>query len=330
MNRNEVRDTIRSVGNEVRDTIRSVVELARSTEISFLAGSVAFFAFVSIIPTMLLILAIGSAVGGEAFATRLSSLVETYLSEEGNAVLEEGLENPSGRIGASVLGAIGLLWSALKVFRAVDIAFDRVYRAEATDSLPRQLLNAFVVLVTIGAGLALIVAVQVILTRLDAATAPYMSMVGSLLLLAGLFVVFVPLYHVLPPVDLSVRDTIPGTLTAVLGIVALQQVFSIFASQASQYQAYGFIGIVLLFLLWLYFGSMVLLSGAVVNAAVASRISSRDADTPERAVPQGESGGQDRERLTREEWEQITGQPPTSSADDTPDEDGEEPTRRVE
>ena len=265
--------------NGLVSTVQSIVALARERELSFLAGGIAFFAFFSIIPAILLTFALGSLVGGEAFAARLIALVESYLSEEGVAVLDEALADPSGVVGASLVGAIALVWSLLKVFRAVDIAFDRIYQVTTSTSLLQQLRNGLVAVVAIGAGFALLIAIQMVVIRFGDSI-PYTSLVGALVALLGLAVVFAPLYYVMPPARIQFREVIPGTITAVVGLVILQQGFQIYAANAGTYQAYGFIGAVLLFLLWLYFGALVLLVGAVVNVALAGRVSLPEADVP--------------------------------------------------
>ena len=251
-------------------TARSVVTLAKSRELSFLAAGIAFFAFFSIIPAIILVFALGSLVGGEAFANSIVALVESYLSDEGVTVLDEALGDPSGMVGASLVGAVALVWSLLKVFRAVDIAFDRVYQVETSTSLPEQLRDGAIAVVAIGIGFALLVAVQMMVVRLGDII-PYTSLIGVLVVILGLTVVLVPLYYVMPPARIPFSEAIPGTVVAVLGLLVLQQGFQIYAANAGTYQAYGFIGAVLLFLLWLYFGALILLIGAVVNAAYADR-----------------------------------------------------------
>ncbi|WP_324756110.1 YihY/virulence factor BrkB family protein [Haloarcula sp. GH36] len=250
-------------------TARSIATLVRESELSFLAGSIAFFAFFSLVPSLLLLVALGSLVGGEQFVTRIVRLFETSLSAGGGAVIGEALADPTGQVGASIVGVVGLFWSALKVFRAIDLAFDRIYTTDKSTSLPQQLRDATVVVVSIGGGIILLLIVQITLVRLDTGFAPYSSLLGVPVLLVGLLIVLAPLYYVMPPVRLSVRQVVPGTITAVVGLIALQQVFHVYASFAGQYRAYGFIGAVLLFLLWLYVGALVLLLGAVVNVAVA-------------------------------------------------------------
>ncbi len=257
-------------------TVRTIVTLGREKEISFLAGSIAFFAFVSLIPAMVLVLAVGALVGGEGFAVALVQLVESALSEEGSEVLTAALENTTGLAGASIAGLVVLAWSALKVFRALDIAFDRIYAVETRSSIIRQLLNGAIVALAIGTALALLVLVRATLMWLEV---PFAGVLSSILLIGGLVLVLTPMYYVMPPVRVSLRHVLPGSLTAVVGLFILQQVFQVYAANAAQYQAYGFIGAVLLFLLWLYFGATVILMGVVVNAALSTtRV--RTAPTP--------------------------------------------------
>lgn len=256
-------------------TTRSIVELARDRQISFLAGSIAFFAFFSIIPTLLLAIAIGWLLGGESFAMQVVALTEAYLSEEGSTIIEEALTGTTGLLGASVVGVLGLLWSVFKVFRAIDIAFDWIYDTESTTSLPRQLLNGAVVVVTIGTGIVLILTIQLLVGRLG--LQHYGGLLRITLLVAGLVIGLAPLYYVMPPYSIHIREIVPGTVTAGCGLIVLREAFRVYVQYASQYRAYGFIGAVLLFLLWLYFGALVLLFGTVVNVAVAK--SSRPPDS---------------------------------------------------
>lgn len=255
--------------NDIASIARRVVTLGRENELSLLAGSIAFFAFFSIIPALLLVVAIGSLVGGEQFTVGAVNLFETYLSEEGSTVISEALTDSAKQIGASLVGVVALFWSALKVFRAIDLAFDRIYETEKQTSLPKQLLNATVTVTSISIGFTLILVVQILLVRLGPGVSVYLSLASVPVLIVGLLIVLIPLYSVMPPERIPLRHIVPGTVTAVIGLTVLQQVFHVYVSLASQYQAYGLIGGILLYLLWLYFGAFVLLLGAVVNVAIA-------------------------------------------------------------
>ncbi len=253
---------------QVVPIVRTAVQIGREREVSFLSGSIAFFAFVSIFPAVLLMLALGSFFGGEQFANRIVGFVDTYLSASGSQLLTEALEDTRGVAGASVVGAVVLLWSTLKVFRAVDVAFDRVYNDETNASIVTHLRNGVVTILAIGAGIVLIVLVQQLLGEIPIESALYSKLLAWGILIAGLVTVLVPLYYVMAPVKTKLREVLPGTVAAVIGFLLLQELFAIYASQAGQYQAYGIVGVVILFLLWLYFGAFVLLAGAILNAAI--------------------------------------------------------------
>lgn len=252
-------------------TLRAIVGRARKEQLSLLAASIAYYAFFSIIPLLLLALAVGSLVGGQAFADRLVGLVGDQLSAQGQTVIEQALTSPTGRGGASVAGLVGLLWGALKVFRAVDVAFDQVYQAEADSSLVRQIVDGILVLTLVGLAVIVMVGLGAVLRRAAMIDVPGISVLGWIGLLVGLVVVFLPVFYVLPPVDVRLREVLPGTVFAVVGWLLLQAGFQLYATNAGDYQAYGLLGAVLLFLTWLYFAGILVLLGATINAVLAGR-----------------------------------------------------------
>lgn len=250
---------------------KSVLARARNEQISLLAASIAYYAFFSIIPLLLLVLAIGSFLGGQAFADRIVSLVGAQLSSQGQTVVEQALTNPAGRGGASVVGIIGLLWGGLKVFRAVNIAFDQVYETGEKSSLLRQVVDGVVVLVLVGLAAVIMIGLGTVIQQAEQLGVPGIEVLGWIGLLGGLFAVFLPLFYVMPPVSVSLREVVPGTLFTVIGWVVLQAGFQLYAANAADYQAYGLLGAVLLFLTWLYLAGVLVLLGATINAVLAGR-----------------------------------------------------------
>ena len=95
-----------------------------------------------------------------------------------------------------------------------------------------------------------------------------LTVLPETLVILALVVVFLPLYYVLPPVSVSVRHALPGTVFAAVGWVLLQVGFFYYTGSAGQYAAYGLLGAVLLFVTFLYLAGVVLLVGAVLNAVL--------------------------------------------------------------
>jgi membrane protein len=248
-------------------TIHSIVALAVDRNLTYLAAGIAFYAFVSIIPLVLLTVAVASFVGGEALAGRVTGRLSQPLSSAGQDGVTQALTETSGRGAASVIGVLGLAWSALKLFRGLDQAFDELYPDTVDTSLLKQVLNGFVVMAGIALAIGLVVAVSVVLSFLPLAFL-FINVLGSLLLISFLVLAFLSIYYVLPSVDVTIREVLPGATVAAGGWVLLQIGFRLYAANATRYAAYGMIGAVLLFVTWLYFASIVVLLGGAVNAVL--------------------------------------------------------------
>ncbi len=249
--------------------MRTIVSLGMSRDISFLAGAIAFFAFLSLIPAILLVVTVGSLVGGDQFAMRIIDSIGSYLSAEGSQILTSALTDASGLTRISLVSGVVLFWSALRVFRAIDIAFARVYELQGTTPLLDQIKNGAIVIGVISVGGVALLLTDLVIDRVAGGIVSMLAL--WMLLLSGLIVVLLPLYYILPPIRRPITEILPGTLVAVVGLVVLRQTFQFYAARAGQYEAFGLVGAVLLFLLWLYFGSLILVAGAVVNAAVADQ-----------------------------------------------------------
>ncbi|MFC6717450.1 YihY/virulence factor BrkB family protein [Natrialbaceae archaeon GCM10025810] len=251
-----------------KETLVTVYRTASDREVTFLAAGFAYYAFASLIPLVLLALAVGSLLGGEALAERLVVIAGDFLPASGEQLLTDVLTTESGRAEATVVALLVSTWGALKVFRGLSLAFDVVYGTEVQDSLSDQIVQGLVVIVSGAAAMALMVVIGAVL-RFLSGTIPFAGAFGSLALLLGLVLVFVPIYYVLPPIDVAPREVLPGAAFAAVGWVVLQIGFQLYASTAGQYEAYGAVGAVILFVTWLYFAGILILFGAVLNVVVS-------------------------------------------------------------
>ena len=272
--------------------VRGVTAGVQSDRVTFIAAGLAYYAFISLIPLLLLALVVTSFLGDDELVATLVAEVSRTLGEGAGGALRDALTGAAGRGGATIFGLAVLLWSGLKLFRGLDIAFSEVYGAPGPDTILDQLRNATVTLGAVGLGVAATVAVGAIIAGLGldsiVAGRDVVGVVGSIGLVAALTVVLLPLYYVLPGVDLPVREALPGAVLAAVGWTALQTGFRLYATVAGSYEAYGVIGGVLLLVTFLYFGGLILLLGAVLNAVLAGGADERtgmaaapDAPSPE-------------------------------------------------
>lgn len=258
-----MQNKLQSVGS----IVRAIVDLIRDRNLTYLAAGIAYYAFVSIIPLMLLAVSIASFVGGEAMADRVVDMLSQQLSSSGQNLIRDALANTAGRGVASVVGFVTLTWSSSRLFRGIDQAFDEVYMDTVDTSLLEQIRNAVVVMVGIALAIALVVVSGIVLSVLPLEV-PFINLLGTVILLVVLVAAFFPIYYVLPPLEVTLREVLPGAAFAAVGWMLLQIGFRIYATHAGEYAAYGAIGAALLFVTWLYFASIVLLVGAALNAVI--------------------------------------------------------------
>ena len=268
---------------------KDVAAIAKKSDVTFLAASLAYYAFLSLIPTVVLALAVATTFGGERLASVVVAATEGFLTESGQEVLDAALTESGGAGGATVLGVVILLWGALKVFRALDIAFSKVYGAESENTFLDQLVDSLVVLGSIGLTLVFMFVLAAVLAALQFGLV--FELASVLLLPALLTGAFLPIYYRFPDTAITVREALPGAMFAAVGWTALQGLFQVYASAAGA-TAYGIVGGVILLVTWLYIAGVVLLVGAVLNVVLAERIPAEFAD-------EGEASG----RQFQGDWE---------------------------
>ena len=253
---------------------QAFVEEVQEKNITFIAASLAYYAFVSLIPLLLLLLVSVAVVGGDDLSQQIADAAGGALSPSGAGLVSDAISNENGAAGATVISLLALVWSALKVFRGLDTAFSQTYGREA-GGLTDQVKNGLVTLLAVVLGVVITVGIGAVIALspvdITVAGVSAVAIAGTLGTLVGLTLTLLPLYYFLPGGDVSVREAVPGAFFAAVGWTVLQIGFRIYAANAGSYEAYGAIGAVLLLVTLLYFAGMVLLLGVVINAVLAGK-----------------------------------------------------------
>jgi len=250
-------------------TARRVVDVAIDRQVTFLAAAIAYYAFVSLIPALLLLVVVATAVFGEVIAGELVAAAGDFLTPAGEEAVAGAIYSAGGRTGAGVLGVGVLLWSTLKVFRALDTAFAELYGVSEPPDFVKQVTDAGSVVLAVGVGVGVMVVVGAFVASAD--RVPVVEAASILALPGFLAVVFLPMYYLLPEPPIGIREALPGAAFAAVGWTLLQAGFQLYAASAGQYQVYGVIGGVLLLVTWLYLAATVVVIGGVVNVVLAER-----------------------------------------------------------
>ncbi|WP_048078215.1 YihY/virulence factor BrkB family protein, partial [Halorubrum sp. AJ67] len=207
-------------------TVRRVADLAIDRQVTFLAAAIAYYAFVSLVPALLLLVVVATAVFGETIAAELVASTGDFLTPAGEEAVVGAVSSAGGRTGASLLGLGVLLWSTLKVFRGLDTAFVSLYGGDETPGFLKQVVDAASVVVAVGVGIGVMVVVGAFVAAADAV--PLVEAASVLALPAFLAAVFLPMYYLLPQPTVSVREALPGAAFAAVCWTLLQAGFQVY------------------------------------------------------------------------------------------------------
>ncbi len=280
-----------SRARDATDLLRTVYRAVRNNRVQFLAAAIAFYGFVSIIPLVLLTIAVAQFVDGSIF-NRLLAESTGFLTPSAIEIIREATASRSGSGGATIVGVLGLGWSASKVFRGLDVAFSEVYGVERIEPLSGQLVDAALVLVMLPAAVIAAAVLGVVLPLIEGI--PLVGVVSRLGLFPVLLLVFLPMYYQFPDTDVTVRDVLPGAAFTAVGWGILATTFSIYTDLVGGFQLYGVLGAGLLLVTWLYLGGIIIMVGAVLNAVLAGgpddEPASTDRSKSERTEPAPDIG----------------------------------------
>lgn len=196
----------------------------------------------------------------ETVLSELIPLVETVLSQSSGGLLS--------------LGIAALLWSAGRGVDKIKRGINRAYglgcgksyvisRIFSALSLISAILFIIVLLVIFGFGTSLIAD---LFPGTNAAAV--FSAVRWPAALIILFLISAAIFRFSPDTRLRFTDILPGAVFSTLGMIILVQLFSLILKYFfKSITAYGTISSFFILMYWLIFMSVILLSGAVINAA---------------------------------------------------------------
>ncbi len=238
---------------------------------STFATSIAFYAFFSLFPLLLVLMTIlGFVLAGDPSA--LKAVKDSVL---GNfPVIGDTLRNEqlAGSGVALVIGILLSLWAGLGVTGAAKNAFDRVW------DIPRHEREGF--LQTKLRGILLLIVLGVLFVIASGASGLVAYGVGGTLLFAlGVAIsillnlcLFMASFKLLCTADIAWRALLPGAVIAAVLWEVLQLAAGAYIGHISKnHSAYGTFALVLGFLAWLHIGTQMMVYCAELNSVLARR-----------------------------------------------------------
>ena len=249
---------------------KKVLRESKAEDLPMLAASIAYQAFVSLVPLLALLFIAARVIGDQALAQQVLGYTQSFLPGPAQTMLRDYILGQAsiGLTGAGLIGFVTLVWGAFKIFRGLDKAFSDIYDTERSNSFTDQFKDSAIVL---GSLAVAVIAAVVTTTVFAVAQIPFVGVLSPLILAVGLGIAFLPIYYEFPDLDLSWKEVLPGVAFAAIGWTLLQILFQMYLSLTGKASPASIIGAVLVLLTWLYFGGMVLLGGAVINAVVIGK-----------------------------------------------------------
>lgn len=252
-----------------------------------LAAMVAYFALLSFVPLVFLSLSLlGFAHRADASDFLVRELSRAFPGSSLTSILSLVHKVQDNAAALGIIGAVGLLWSSLSLFSALESAFNIVYGRPNRSFLHGKGVAASVMLgclVTLFASLVVgAVGVEALKHYApgfvsNGIVAYGLSIATSLV---GVFLFLVAVYRLLTNAPVTVRDVLPGAVAASVALEASFQVVPVFVRLADVNVTLRVLGGPAILLLWLYAMANVIILGAELNWWQTERRSLRLASEP--------------------------------------------------
>jgi membrane protein len=243
-----------------------------------LAAMVAYFALLSFVPLVFLALALlGLAHRADASDFFVKELSRAFPGSSLNSILSLVHKVQDNATTLGIIGGIGLLWSSLSLFSALESAFNIVYARPNRRFLQGKGLAAAVMIGSLVTLFASLVVGALGVEALKQSAPGFVSSggvaytVSIAVSLAGIFLFLSAVYLVLPNAPVTVRDALPGAVSAAIVLEASFQVLPVFVRYADVNVTLRALGGPAILLLWLYVMANVIVFGAELNWWQAER-----------------------------------------------------------
>jgi membrane protein len=237
------------------------------------AAVVAFYAMLSLVPFLAIVLAVALGAAG-SIAAEMASLSHRFLPGDADVLIQEQIRKVREQPPAGLLsfGFVLLVWSASSLFVAVMDATSVAYGVR--DTRPWWKRRLLAVLLTVIDSLLLVSATlsivlwPVIMGWLHLGVAA--TFLQWVMVAIALLAFFAIAYYFGPDGKREWRWLSPGSTLGTLGLIAATLGFRLYLQYGTGYsETYGALAGVVVTLLWFYFAALALLLGAELNGVIA-------------------------------------------------------------
>lgn len=242
-------------------------------DIRFAASSLAFSTLLSLIPFLIIVLAVFQSIGGlEELYPKIESTLLSYLKEATGSTVTKYIRTSLQNVNSRTLGISGgllLLFASLGLIRNIDFAFNKLWKIKISKPLYKRIWLHWILLLAAPITLAIFAGLKSI---------NFFSQIDKAFEYQFLFSIWITalllmLYKIIPDTNVKI---VPALISAVLASLALSLVQSSFLWLSLKLfknnKIYGSLVSFPIFLLWLLVVWYVVLTGVAFCAFLQQNI----------------------------------------------------------
>ena len=232
------------------------------SEIHFAASSLAYSTLLSVVPFLVVVLAVfQSGVGLEKLYPKIEVLFTTYLKESTGTLASDYIKTALSTIRPKALGLTGtllLLFTSLGLIRNIDTAFHRMWKIKVNRPIYSRFLVYWLILLAVPVCLALVVGFR---------SAPYFNQMSQTIENQFMFSIWTTtflwlMFTVIPNVKVKVLASLPSAILTSIALNLVQSSFLWFSIKVfKKNKIYGSLASFPIFLIWLLVIWYVILCG---------------------------------------------------------------------
>lgn len=246
-------------------------------------AQISYFLLLSIAPFLIFLITLITFIPLGDFQSQfepLYAIMPTEVYEILSSIFDQTVKNRSSAL--LVFGILFGLWSASTGVSYLMRGVNKAYDQEETRPFWKKSLVSLVITLELStviiASMILIVLGGILGSKVFGffgVSETFLMIWGYLRFVIAIFaimIVFISLYYNAPSCRLTLKEVLPGTITASFCWIIVSMAFSFYADNLGNYAAvYGSLGSVIALLTWIYLSSIIFLLGVEINASLKFR-----------------------------------------------------------
>lgn len=233
-----------------------------------MAGSIAYYAILSIFPLLLGVIALLSLfLPSQAVQDQIFQFVSQYLPGS-NQLIERNINSIielRGTLG--LFGIIGLFWTGSAIFGAIGRVINKAWDIHTYRPFYIRKLRDIAVAIGTSIIFFLSMGLTVFSSIIPVANLPILASLAIVISrLAGFILIFAMvliMYRFMPNAKISWRNVWPAAMLAAVLFEIARSTFSVYLTNFASYDViYGSIAVVIILLFWIYISAFIIILGA--------------------------------------------------------------------